>query len=330
MLIEFRSRIPSSKMEQQQQFLIETHSLITTIHNICAFLSGDMTRHFDSDYKAMGMSLEECLLFKLEEILENLQVDHLTDLVAAGGYITGPFSSKYLNAYVSAQDILADIEEHVVDSEAYTLSRLKELRRDLTYAEGDLVYAFSRELFNPTDARTIAFSSDTFTYTQAHTEFFSRVGMKPEEYANFLARLGTLYVSVIPLFADKPEEWIELTKGLESSVVSTLVDYGTYITEFDIRAMKLGVLLIDENFIDELLERSETGTCLSVTKPSEWLQFTRSLTDQQIKVVLPFTADLTIEDIKPVLEEGKLTDSHLRHLVTMHGGSNYAGETDFF
>lgn len=312
------------------EYLTAMHTWIKTLHNLYVFLDGDLNRHLTDDYKEMGIQLEQCLLFEMEPILADIDMNVLKKYVLAGS--TGAaVGDKCVSALVSTEDILENLFRHISSDDPFTVPELHDIQRALSYTLGDLLYAFSKILYNPADAHEIILSTETFEYSQIHQEFFSSIGYSPEQYAQKLESMRSNFVSVIPLFKDRPEEWLELTQSLEPSIADTLLELGSYISEFEIRAWKLGLFQPDEIFIDDLRMVAEDANAPKNQVPHAWLQFSRMLTDEQISKLYPIYTELTADDVVLAVEDNGKTvpDEYVQHLLRLHGG-NADANTNYF
>lgn len=327
MLIELKCKGPVA--DKSLAYLTETHSLIAGFVKIHSMLSGRLEDYYDEEYKEMGVSLEECILYNLDEVISNINFSSLPGIICRGYFGEGLSNSKYLNAYTKLEDTFNSIRGRIDCMTPYSCSELVELATNISYALGDMLFAFSEILYNPVNASYILTEDETFTYSQDIQQFFSSVKMTPEQYAAYIVSLRSTYISVIPLFVDRPDEWITLTKDLHPSMVDMLIDYGTYITEFDVRAAQLGLLKIDENFIDELQERSESSEYIGVRASDAWLHFTKLLTDEQVRKIFPIVSCLNPEDLTGPIEEGSVNDKFIDELsLRVKGGITDA--TNYF
>lgn len=328
MLIELKCKGPVA--DKGLVYLTETHSLMTGFVEIHKVLAGNHDDYYDEEYKEMGVSLEECILYKLDELMSNINFSSLPSIICRGYFGEGLSNSKYLNAYTKLEDMFSSIRGRIDCMTPYSCTEMTEMATNISYALGDLLFAFSEILYSPVNASYILTEDETFTYSQDIQQFFSSIKMTPEQYAAYLVSLRTTFISVIPLFMDRPSEWLALTRDLHPSLVDMLIDYGTYITEFDVRTAQLGLLKIDENFIDELQERSESCEYIGVRASDAWLHFTKLLTDNQVRKLFPIVSSISPEDLTESIENGRVEDDFIEILSCRAKGVMTTDGTNYF
>lgn len=327
MIIELKANGPVA--DKGVEFLVETHSMICGFVKVYNLITSDPKSYYSAEYEELGVSPEECVLDKLDDIISSMSIDTLPDIVCRGYFGSGLSSAKYLMAHTTLEDIYIRLRGNIDTLTPIASKELSKIASDISYALGNLLFAFSKILFYPIDAKEFLSSSETYTFSQDIRYFFSRINTTPEKYAAMIIELRSKFISVIPLFIDDPEAWEKLTAKLQPGIVDFLIDYGTYVTEFDLRAYKLGLLNIDESFIDELCNRTESSDYIGNVAPAKWLKFTKLLTDEQVGKVLPLVDSLTSDDLNIPIEEGKLSDAYFKILEEKSRGG-IARDTNYF
>ena len=309
-------------------YLLQSDSLVEGFIKVYSLLKADPSTYFTKEYKQMGFSAEECLLDKIDETINEMNIGKLSDIVSHGYFGPSLSSAKYLNANATLMSIYTTLQGNVNCLTPLTSDEANKYSRAISYALGDILFALSRTIYDPIDARQFLELDETCTFSHDLQIFFSSKHVTPEEYAAHICELRTKFISVIPLFEDDPEKWEMITANLPDSVVDTLVDYGIYITDFDLRAYKLGALQIDENYIEDLCNRAENSDYIGNAAPHDWQRFTQLLSDSQVTTLVPYTDSLTEEDIELPVKEGSVSDEYFDFLIKKYKGDT--GDTTHF
>lgn len=296
-------------------FLKQSDSLINgfvKIHDICL---ADPKTYYTREYRDMGFSAEETLLDRLDAITSEMNISELSGIISHGYFGTGLSSAKYLNAHANLMSVFTTIKGNINCMQPFTSYEIKSMTQTIAYALGDLLFSFSKILYFPIDAKHYLELNEPCTFAQPLQAFFSSMQSDPKSYAAKLNDLRLRFISVIPLFEDKPELWKSITTQLPSAVVDMLVDYGEYITDFDLRAYNLEILTIDEEFIDELSNRAENSEYIGNVAPHKWQQFSRMLSDEQVIQLLPYDNMITEDDIDIALKDGEVNNEYFTVLL---------------
>lgn len=310
-------------------FLRQSNSLINGFVDIYDVCTADPQVYYTREYKDMGFSAEEALLDRLDAITNEMCISELSNIICHGYFGTGLSSAKYLNAHANLMSVYTTIKGNVNCMQPFTASEIKGLNQTVAYALGDILFAFSKILYYPIDAKHFLELNEPCTFAQPLQAFFSSIGSDPKSYAAKLNDLRTRFISVIPLFEDKPELWKSITSKLPSAVVDMLVDYGEYITDFDLRAYHLNKLAIDEEFIDELSNRAENADYIGNVAPHKWQQFSRMLSDEQVIQLLPYDDVITEGDISVALKDGEINNEYFTVLLKKLRG-DFGDTTSYF
>lgn len=311
-------------------FLKETYSMLTGFTEACEMLSGDLNDYYDEEFRMMGVSLEECILMKLQTIFEDMTVSNLADIAVSGYFSSGIYASKYIMALTNLDSCYTQLLARAQHMDIIPEEDLKTLGRQISYRLGDLVFAFSNIIFDPVDARWILENTtEEVSYCQVLQQFFAEIGIEPMSFAKHLVELQHKYISVIPLFEQDPDTWCRITKDLHPSLVDTLTEYGTYITILDVKAFKQGILTIDENYLEILREREENKEYIANVDPDAWQDFLKLVRDDQVKTILSIENYITFDLLQTPIEEKKLTDEYIKFMLSQIKGKNYA-ETHYF
>lgn len=328
-------------LSKAQDFLRGSYKLLKTFVQVHDFLNSDLEAAYQtSESKDMGISIEQDTLLQLEEILQELNIGSLEDLMLQGHFGSGLCINKYINAVRS----LAGYQHLVIkranaiftasdNLEPYSLKELRKLNKNIGYSLGDLVYALSNIIFDPLDARSLLEAKDAdeepITYSAELQQFFHEIHMQPEEFAKYLVELQHRFISVIPIYEDNPEAWEQITSQLHPSLVDTLTEYGTYITNLDIRAVKAGLLQIDENYLDKLSARAEDSEYIANADPEGWAAFVKLIPDKYIATFIALEDRLTPGLLESALQENKITDKYVEALQNFLKG-DINGATKYF
>lgn len=323
---------------RSQQYLLGSYNVLRTFTKVCEFLKGDLEANYQtSEAKDMGLSLEQDALMQMEELVQELNIGELENMMLQGYFGSGLCTKKY----VSAVKALAEYQELILQKAdaifapadndmPFSLKELRMLGKRISFAVGDLIYAMSNIVFNPVDARWVLENQDEeITYDSALQHFFHSIKMQPKEFAAILISLQHSYISVIPIYEDNPEAWEQITSQLHPSLVDTLTDYGVYITSLDVRAVKKGILTIDENYLDTLNNRAENDSYIANEDPEGWASFLELVPDKYIETFLDIDSFLTPGLLEPALQDNKISDSYVAWLLKFLKGEPN-GETKFF
>ena len=203
-------------------YLLQSDSLVEGFIKVYSLLKADPSTYFTKEYKQMGFSAEECLLDKIDETINEMNIGKLSDIVSHGYFGPSLSSAKYLNANATLMSIYTTLQGNVNCLTPLTSDEANKYSRAISYALGDMLFALSRTIYDPIDARQFLELDETCTFSHDLQIFFSSKHVTPEEYAAHICELRTKFISVIPLFEDDPEKWEMITANLPDSVVDTL------------------------------------------------------------------------------------------------------------
>lgn len=327
MLIEIQCSAHLAK--HAKDWLIETYKLLQNLVSAYDLLCADSTAWVTPELAAMGVSATEGLVYMLDESLGSIELPCSYEVIDRGNYGNGMAVQKYLNAFTSIDAIILSIKTKADYAEPFTSAEIFELKSNMYQALGDLTYSFGRVLFmqNP---KAILLTPDEFTYSQDIQAFLAHIGKTAEEVAVQLVELQGRFISTIPLFDNDAESWLAITKELDPSLVDMLVDYGEYITALDIRAVHLGVLIVDENFVDLIRERADNPSHISNQAPVKWSRFIELLPDEEVSFFEANEFRITPEMLDPALKEGVLSIEYLTVLHQLLGGNMGVSNTNVF
>lgn len=299
-------------------WLIETYDLINKLDTAYDLFCAGKERWATPELTAMGVSPEEGLVYLLDEQLGTLDLPVSSMATSNGCFGSGMAIQKYLNAFVSADYLLTRIKTKADYAEPFNEQEIENFQNSLYQTLGDLIYAFSRTLFQQNPRNILI--SDECSYSQDIQAFFARVNKSAEGIASEMVEKQSKYVTTIPLFEKDPESWRDITKALDPALVDVLVDYGEYITALDIRAARMGCLAVDENFTDSIRERAEDQTHIINQAPAMWERFIKMIPDSEVSFFEAIDDKITVDIIEPAVKEGKLTQEFLAELHSLFSG----------
>lgn len=306
---------------RELSFLQNTDKFIRLVVKVYSTLAGE-NKEFDAAYtkdgEPLGMSYGEYIPMYLDGIIKMNILSELQGIQLDGYFGDGPSGGKYLTAFTQLSDILVGICDMADDMEVLTAEDRHRMATDIRYAFGDLLFAFSHILFSPYTAYDIINTQQDFKYSSIHISFFENMGVTAFDYARFLFELGSKFVSIVPLFESDPDRWVKLTKDLSPQLVNLLGEFGTYITEFDIRLLEMHYFEANDAFIDMLAERedNEYADFVGITNKNAWQDFTKLLTATQIQKLAEYVNSITYNDIYIAVDQGRLTDKYVDDIVS--------------
>lgn len=324
--------------DREQIFLKGSYDLMQAFMQVCDLLKSDLEAAYQtSESRDMGLSLEQDVLLQMEELLQSLDIGSLEGIVLHGYFGSGLCTKKYINALTALagyQKVILKkanaIFAATADDSPLTISELRLLGKRIAFALGDLIYSLSHIIYDPVDARYVLENpEETFTYSSELQYFFHTISRSPEEFARYLAELQHTYISVIPIYEDNPEAWEQITSQLDPSLVDTLTDYGVYITDLDVRAVKKKLLSIDENYLDTLSARAESDSYIANENPEYWAAFIKLIPDKYISTFIDIDWQLTPGLLEPALQSGEIRDDYVSWLLNFLKGETN-GETKYF
>lgn len=328
MLIEIQCSANLAK--HAKDWLCETYRLIDCADRAYDLLVADRSSWVDDDLRAMGVSPNEGIVYALDEILGNIELPYSYEVMKQGTYGSGMAVQKYLNGFTAIDYVIMTIRSKSDYAEPLDEDELSTLKSNLYQALGDLIYAFGRVLFSGRNPKVALVEMNDYIFSQDIQAFLASVGRSAEEVAMCLVGLQCKYITTIPLFDNDPESWIAITKELDPSLVDMMIDYGTYITSLDVRAVKKGLLQIDENFVDLIQERAETPEHILNQAPVKWEQFIELIPDEEILFFEQNEFKITSDIVDVALADGALTPEYVKTLHQMMNSTPEVNSTNVF
>lgn len=311
---------------RELSFLLNTDKMIRSILCVYGTLTDanpDFEQAYAEEGKPIGMSKGEYIPYFLDGKISAIDLTELQEIQLNGYFGEGPDGGKFLAAFTQLSDLLSSISTKAAEMEILSESDCHSLATQIRYAFGDFIFAFSRILYFPYTAYDIIHTGTDFNYSPVHINFFEKIKTTAFDYARYLFELSSRFVAIVPLYENDPERWIKLTQGMPPQLVSLLSEFGTYITEFDIRLLEMHYFEANDAFVEMLTDReyNRADTFIGCTDKNVWNDFTLLLSDNQIKKLAEDVNSITYNDIYVAVDRGKVTDKYIDDVIAFKSGS---------
>lgn len=334
MLIEIKCTANLAK--RATAWLKEAYNLIVGFDDIYTLITGDPSACVTPDLEAMGVPPEECLVLALDDKVTALNLECLYEACDQGYFGHGTAVKKYIVAFHNLNLIITNIKRKAQFMETFDADEMYNLKNSIYIALGNLIYAYGKILFMDNTPSDILAAPEEYTYSQDIQAFLAAPPkMTAEAVAQTLVLLQARYTTTIPLFENDIDAWRDIVKTLDPSLVDMLVDYGEYITVLDVKAIRQGCLIVNENFVELIRERAEDTNYIANLLPDGWARFVKMIPDNEVYFFLVNEFRITPELIEVALRDGELTPEYLKtlhqHFDSLGTRANpEAGKTNVF
>lgn len=306
------------KTDNSGVFLVDAYRTIEAFVDIYHFLTGDRTKCMTDDFKELGISPDEAVLYTLEEKIAPVSLKTTYDIIRSNSLHLGIATSKFLSGAVRLEDACyKTLQLRISQIRPFTEEEYASLCDAISYGLGDYIYAINQIIDARGLAAAICTDEPDMRLCAPLIHMFSQPRMQMSTVVANLVNWQAEFVSIAPAFIDRPATWKELTKDLDPGLVDMLTTYGDYVFPIDLRAFKLGVLTVDDSYLDLVMHRSENEQHICKLYPHEWMKFQDAVPDDLVGDVYDIEEFITIGMIDPVVSEGQpFTRELLEHIKT--------------
>lgn len=293
--------IPRVTVDEVVSFLEDTFGILKAFDMAYDLISNPKALVLDEDELEL-LEPEEVMMYRYSALIDALNFDIMDKARTIGWFTAGKASTKLYRGTLLLERLRSNLNASVMTGQADTLEEYRAQRLDLAYGMGDVIYAMYR-IVQVDEYIMAAGSGEEVAFDPAISAYLNRCGSDFLEVADTLVRLQSKYPSVIPVYEDDLSGWENLTTKLDAATVETITDKGEYIYPIDMRAFKLGILAIDDAFLEILERRAADTESFQNLFPDEWLQFQTAVPDKFIELVLQVEFKLLLGIVQPILED---------------------------
>lgn len=309
------------------RFLGEAKQFIQTFDKVYRFLCTDMTSVDTEENREMGIGWDYSILFYLDELTADLQLGTLNQAVQNMWFAEGSATTKLNRGIIVLGDFYQNIVKHLTTNTTFTMEELERRHHHLGYALGDFIYAMNQICCTEQILEAVL-EDQPISIESGYKLYLSSIGQTPVEFAQWLFGMRRNYVSVVPMFRDNPEAWSQMITNLDPSIVETLIDYGDWIYPMDVLAFQNGDLVIDDNYLDLLQQRSDSQSSTANLYPDEWWDFQRKIPAELATRALELEPYLTVGAIDPILKGDTPTKEFFDAVEKFGTGSSQNGDVE--
>ncbi len=283
------------------------------------YLSGDINEGYDESMAALGVSLEDNIMYRLDDMIGSLKMDMLNDSHEYGWFTRSLTSVKIGKAIIIMGSIQADVVTRVATVNPMSVEDARDLQYNIGFALGDFAYALV-ELFHVLEIAQAHTDREEISYDSIFKTYCAMRSITIEDICVNLIRIRAAFPTTIPVFEACPREWLNICKVLDPSTIETLVDLGAYIYPIDMVAFKRGELLLGEEYMSILEDRQERIESLPATCPDMWAAFQRKVPEEFASFIIKAEPYLTEGLIYPVVHGAPFDASYIAMLNKVVNG----------